>query len=149
MRDAPPAEEDYEPHPDAGEMYENIPAVAGDPAAIPGAKVHLPDGRHATVCEPAPGRRVALVDAESLPTHGIVKMLRQTDGRYLPVVTRYGKLVRLSDQLPRELGIEIHPRVLKRLVSSGLVRGSRPGPDTLLIDLGSLLDHPKRTQDPA
>jgi hypothetical protein len=130
-------------------IVECHPAVPGNPAATAGEKVRLAGGRAAAIAEPVPGKRVAVVEPEAIPKHGMIKMMRQQDGRYLPVLTSWSRMIQLSPQTPRELGMpDLHFRSLRRLVQCGLVRGVQPSPSVYLMDLKSFWDHLEATREP-
>lgn len=129
-------------------VFETVPVRAGDPAAQAGKRIRLENGKTATLCQFAPGKFEAVVETRDVPRFGICKMMRQQDGRYIPVVTHYSALVQVTPKTPEELGLRgMHWRALRRLVDSGLVRGMRPTPHVCLVDLASLVEHLEATRD--
>lgn len=129
-------------------VFESVPVHAGDPAGHPGRKVKLPSGREAVVCEPAPGKSLAVVPPEDVPRYGIVRMMRQPDGRYLPTLTYHSELIQLGPNTPEHLGLRgLHWRSLRRLVQSGIVSGCFPSPHVCLMNLASLVRHLEETRE--
>lgn len=104
----------------------------------------------ASVSEVAPGIFATTELApEEVPRFGIVRMLRQPDGRYIPVLTGYGQMMRMGDQFVRKCGIEgLSTRTLYRLIAAGFVRCRRPAPNVIFVDLVSLVEHLEKTEDP-
>jgi hypothetical protein len=97
----------------------------------------------------APGQESGVsVPRESVPRYGVVQLMRQTDGTYIPVLKTWSETVRLTCNLPHELGLDISYNTLTRLVIAGFISGQRIAPETTLIDLESLVAHMEACRDP-
>jgi hypothetical protein len=114
--------------------------------------VNLATGQEAKtrLIEVAPGQWTApAIEPDDVPRYGIVRMMRQTDGRYLPVLKHYGQYVRMSRDLPEQLGFRgLSSMTLYRLCSAGFVCSSKPGPGVILVDVLSLAEHIEAARDP-
>lgn len=81
--------------------------------------------------------------------YGLAWLMRQADGRYLPVLKGHSQHVKLTRDLPAQLGFkDLSYRGLLRLVTAGFVASSRITPDVIHIDLASLVAHILATRDP-
>jgi hypothetical protein len=97
----------------------------------------------------APGTGThTLIPRSSVPRYGVVRLLANQDGTFDTSLLTWGEMRRLTTDLPAKLGLDISYNTLKRLVFSGFVAGSRPAPNTILIDLGSLATHMEACADP-
>lgn len=114
--------------------------------------INLATGQEAKtrLIEAAPGQWTAeTVDPADVPRFGIVRMMRQPDGRYIPVLKHYGQYVRMSRELPESLGFRgLSSMTLYRLCAAGFVACSRPGPGVILVDILSLAEHIEAARDP-
>ena len=99
--------------------------------------------------EVAPGQWTAeSIDPADVPRYGIVRMMRQPDGRYIPVLKHYGQFQRCTRELPEELGFRgLTYQTLYRLIAAGFVASSRPAPGVVLIDILSLAEHLEAARD--
>jgi hypothetical protein len=89
------------------------------------------------------------VDAMDVPRYGLVWLMRQTDGSYLPVLKMHSLYVSMSHELPSQLGLKGFPaRSLYRLISAGFVASTCPTPANIMVDLGSLAQHIEAARDP-
>jgi len=105
---------------------------------------------HTQLVEIAPGTFAApTVHPADVPRFGLVKMMRQPDGTYLPMLKHHGQWRRCGEDLLKDAGLEALPlRTFYRLVNAGFVKQSRPTPMVILVDLGSLVDHLDAASDP-
>jgi hypothetical protein len=102
-----------------------------------------------TTVQLAPGQESRIpVPREAVPRYGMVQLMRQTDGTYLPVLKTWSETVRLTCSLPNDLGLDVSYNTLVRLVTAGFVQGTRIAPETTLIDLESLVAHMEACRDP-
>jgi hypothetical protein len=98
--------------------------------------------------EIAPGQETDVsVPRSAVPQYGFVKLMRQGDGSYLPVLKTWSETIRLRESTPTDLGLDISYMTLKRLIVAGFIRGRLIAPDTCLLDLASLYEHIERCQD--
>lgn len=106
------------------------------------------DSKHIVMtCEVSPGKKVPLrLPREVLSTYGLVKLSSRPDGSQFPLLKTWSRHVRLTDDLPERLGLDIDHSTLRVLCYSGLVKCSRPTPFTTLIDMHSLLEHMEATE---
>lgn len=86
---------------------------------------------------------------DEVPRFGIYKLVPDGRGGFRPVFDCTPQRVRLSRDLPRQLGLSITQATLKVLCAGGFVESSRPTPRVILIDLGSLCKHLEAAEDPA
>jgi hypothetical protein len=131
-------------------VFESAPVGLLDPnpGKYRGSRVKLPSGREAVVSEVSPGKFQAVIPPEDLPRYGIARMMRQPDGRYIPVLSHHSELIQLTPRTPEELGLRgVHWKGLRRLVISGLVSGSFPTPHVCLMSLASFVEHVEATRD--
>lgn len=100
--------------------------------------------------EVAPGVfEPATIDPADVPRYGLVWLMRQSDGSYLPVLKHHALYVSMSHDLPVQLGLKgLSPKGLYRLIAAGFVACSRTTPGTILVDLGSLAAHIESARDP-
>jgi hypothetical protein len=100
--------------------------------------------------EIAPGHYAApTVHPADVPRFGLVKLMRQTDGTYLPMLRHHGQWRRCGEDLLKDTGLEaMSYRTFYRLVNAGFVKQTRPAPNVILVDLGSLVDHIEAAGDP-
>lgn len=86
--------------------------------------------------------------AERVPTIGVVRLARDPKGRLIPMLRTWKPEVRLTKDLPAQLGIEIDYRTLCRLISAGFIRARRPAPRLTLVSIESLIEHLDLCRDP-
>jgi len=100
--------------------------------------------------EVAPGQYTATaVHPADIPRYGLVRMMRQGDGSYIPVMKQYAQHARMCRELCSRIGLDgISPNTLYRLIQAGFVESKRPSPNVILVDLGSLVEHVEATRDP-
>lgn len=100
--------------------------------------------------EVAPGRHVAdpEIPRDEVARYGFAKLMRQSDGSYIPVLQCWGETVRARESIWREMGIDVGSETIKRLIRAGFVRCRRIAPDTTLVDLQSLYEHLEAVRDP-
>lgn len=112
-----------------------------------GTKVRLV--KSGDIIEITPGEfRECKVARGALPRHGYISLMRLADGNYMQVLNSWGETVRLTEDLLRQLGIDISPDTLRRLMNGDFVRWTRPAPNTTLLDLASLHAHLEACRDP-
>lgn len=91
----------------------------------------------------------ASIDPADVTRYGLAWLMRDTDGRYTPVLKGHSQHVKLSRQLTEQLGFrELSYNGLRRLVHAGFIIGTRITPDVIHIDLASLLAHIEAARDP-
>ncbi len=114
--------------------------------------IRVTDGQPAAtrLAQLAPGCYVPrVIEPADVPRYGIFRLMRQTDGSYVPILKHWGQWRRLDESLWKDLGIaDLKKRTLYRLFNAGFIRHSRPSPNVILVDLGSLVDHLAATEDP-
>ncbi len=100
--------------------------------------------------EIAPGTFAATeISAADVPRYGLVRLMRQTDGSYLPVLKHHGQWRRCGEEMLRDCGLDAIPmRTFYRLVNAGFVRKSRPTPNGYMVDLSSLVEHIEAASQP-
>ena len=105
---------------------------------------------HTALVEVAPGQYAApSVHPSDVPRFGLVRLMRQPDGTYAPVLKHHGQWVRCGTEMLKNCGLEGLPlRTFYRLVNAGFVKQSRPTPNVILVDLASLVDHIHASGDP-
>jgi hypothetical protein len=105
---------------------------------------------HTALVEVAPGQYAAPgVHPSDVPRYGLVRLMRQPDGTYAPVLKHHGQWMRCGAELLKNCGLEALPlRTFYRLINAGFVKKSRPSPNVILVDLGSLVDHIEASSDP-
>lgn len=117
-------------------------------APVPGGQAsHAQPPELVTVlAEVAPGQMAEMqVPREAIDRYGLVKMMRLKDGTVRPIMRTWSSMMRITRDLPRQLGLDMSVHTLHVLVRSGLVRGSKPAPSTTLIDVDSLMRHIQQT----
>lgn len=114
--------------------------------------INLATGRPAEtrLVEIAPGQWAAGdIHPSDVPRYGLVRLMRQTDGSYIPVLKQHSQYVRMSHDLPEQLGLKgLSPKTLYRIIAAGFVASSRPAPAVILVDLLSLSEHVEAARDP-
>lgn len=100
--------------------------------------------------EVAPGQWTApAIDPADVPRFGIVRLMRQQDGSYLPILKHYSQYIKITEGLPEALGyIGLSYTTLYRLCHAGFIKSSKPSPLVILIDILSLADHVEAARDP-
>jgi hypothetical protein len=100
--------------------------------------------------EIAPGEWVPSgIHPDDVPRFGLVRMMRQPDGTYLPVLKTHTQYVRMHRGLPAALGFkDMSAQCLYRLMDGEFVQCSRPSPGVVMVDLGSLAGHIEAARDP-
>jgi tryptophanyl-tRNA synthetase len=103
-----------------------------------------------TLAETTPGQYEApSIHAGDVQHYGLVWLMRHADGTYTPVLKGHSQHVKLTRELPQQLGFkDLSYRGLLRLVTAGFVASSRITPDVIHIDLASLVEHMQATRDP-
>jgi hypothetical protein len=92
---------------------------------------------------------VGSIDPADVPRYGLVWMMRQPDGSYLPVLRTHSQLVAMSRELPGQLGLKgLSYRGLLRLIVAEFVGSCRATPGVIMVDLASLADHLDAARDP-
>lgn len=93
-------------------------------------------------CEIAPGQKIKTkVPRECLTSFGMVRLNQQPGGHRVPDLRTWQRLVRLTDDLPARLGLDIDSDTLRVLCYAGFVQASRPTPFVTLVDVQSIMDH--------
>lgn len=99
--------------------------------------------------EPAPGQTIeAALPREAVPRFGIVQLMRQSDGTYVPILKSWSNTVRLKLDTMNNLGLDVSYKTTRRLIIAGFVKGSLIAPETFLLDVESLYEHLQATRDP-
>ena len=100
--------------------------------------------------EIAPGKPIPALEIPrtAVPRYGMVRLSRQPDGSYIPVLLTWGQTVRLTGRLAHEMGFDADYNTLMRLYMAGFIKGHRMAPGVTLLDLQSIYDHLERTRDP-
>ncbi|HPA20935.1 MAG TPA: hypothetical protein PLU30_24515 [Verrucomicrobiae bacterium] len=83
---------------------------------------------------------------EAIPRYVFGYMAREVDGRYVPVVKHWSRLLRLSKKMVKGLGMGLTYDTLFRLVKTGFVKGHTVAPQTTLVDMLSLAEHLDNTR---
>lgn len=95
-----------------------------------------------------PGRR-ARVPAEALTgpqSYVICRLVRQSNGLLAPVPIEFGPQVRMTRAEHDRLGLPMSYMTLRKLILSGFVLGNVVTPDTVTVDLRSLVAHLEATR---
>lgn len=94
-----------------------------------------------------PGTWCATVPEGAVKRWALVEMIPQGDGSYRPdLVEDWSTWARLTRDLPQRLGVPgLSYTTLYRLVVGRWIEAVQPAPDTILISLGSLMAHLRRT----
>jgi len=101
------------------------------------------------IIEIAPGQTLPRVElAQHVPAFGIVRMRRETNGQLTPLLRTWEPEVRLTKDLPEQLGLELDYRTLSRLAASGSALLDKPAPRLTLISIPSLVAHMDECADP-
>jgi len=112
----------------------------------------LANGREAKteLVEIAPGQwAVGNIHPDDVPRVGLVRLMRQVDGTYLPVLKLHSQYVRMTRDLGENVGLHgLSWKSLYRLIGAGFVESSRPTPNVILVDLVSLAAHVEAARDP-
>ena len=96
----------------------------------------------------APGATAEDIPREEVPRYGFVKLMRQADGSYLPILQSHGHTVRLGETFCQDYGIDTHTKTIRRLIVAGFVSGHFISPHALLVDLSSFHEHMEACKDP-
>ncbi len=82
--------------------------------------------------------------------YGVVRMVRNADGSYTPLIKTYTRWLRLNAQTMIELNLHgaLSRDTIQRLINCGVIHTSMPSPQVTLIDVDSLLTHLENTRDP-
>ncbi len=91
--------------------------------------------------EIAPGKNFVTIPPENVPTIAIAKLVPQGDGTYKAIASIQRRYVRLTRDLPSNLGIGVDYNTLKRLIISGFVRGGKVSPSAYYVDIISVFEH--------
>ncbi len=98
-----------------------------------------------------PGQHVHLIGAPAnVARYGVVRMQRNPDGTYTPLVKTYSRWIKLSPTTLIELGLinALSKETIHRLIDCCIVIARYPSPGITLIDVDSLLAHIERSRDP-
>lgn len=118
----------------------------------PPTLINLSNGQPAAtpLVQIAPGQwAVGNIHPDDVHRYGLVRMMRQTDGRYIPVLKQYTQYIRVTRELPEQLGLKgLSPKTLYRIIAAGFVASSRPAPNVILVNLFSLAEHVENARDP-
>lgn len=100
--------------------------------------------------EVAPGQWAAAeIHPDDVPRVGIVRLMRQGDGSYVPILKLSSQYVRMSRELGETVGLHgLSWKSLYRLIGAGFVASSKPTPNVILVDLVSLAAHVESARDP-
>lgn len=98
--------------------------------------------------ELAPGQETEVpIPREAVPRYGMVQLMRQSDGTYIPILKTWSETIRLRESTPHDLGLDVSYMTLKRLIVAGFIKGRLIAPDTCLVDLASLYEHVENCSD--
>ncbi len=97
--------------------------------------------------EIAPGIFTGAIPQAEMPRYGMTKYVQTPTGPKQVLVTWSG-FEKINKHLPGKLGVKLSVRVLRALVYSGLVKGSRVTPFHTEIDLSDLARHRAESSKP-
>lgn len=111
--------------------------------------------RPARVVEVAPGTRILPPDLKRVPSVCVSELVWHnvtfrdgSQGRALVPVDRvHDRWMRLSE-IESRLHLGVSAEVMQKLCYGGFISYARPGPDNILVDIVSLLEHFEETSDP-
>ena len=95
--------------------------------------------------EAAPGKQVAPIP-EISPKFGIFKLIPIGGNEYRAQIETRTPWIRLTPSVPRELGLGIEYRTLKRLILAGFVLGQKVAPNCWQFSLQSYFEHLERAR---
>jgi hypothetical protein len=102
-----------------------------------------------TAIQVVPGKNIQPAPEDSkLPKVALVSWQKIGPGEYRPVVRIHERWVKLTCDLPEQLGMGIDYRTVMRLATAGFIASRRPTPNSLLLDLESWFTHLEATKDP-
>lgn len=95
-----------------------------------------------------PGRvlELEIPAGTQVPKYVVARIVKQPNNTYAMIPLQLNTHVRLTQKLPREMGIPCDRRIIYNLIRAGLVKGTMISPRNLMVDLGSLFDHIQRCQ---
>ena len=113
----------------------------------PPVMIRAERGRRVRV-EFMPGRvtEVPAITVAGIPKFVMCRLAKQPNGTYAMIPEGWDQMVRMTRKLHAELGLHCSYRTIYSLVKSGFVRGSLLSPQTIMVDLGSLAEHIRRTE---
>jgi len=89
----------------------------------------------------APGRACrARVPSDKVPRLVLARLVPKGGGEYQLVPVSFDPWVRLTERLPKDLGLDCDSRVLRRWAMCDFIKGRVLGPLITQIELGSLYD---------
>ena len=101
------------------------------------------------VIEVSPGKFTAdQVPRAEIARFGFITLMRLPDGNYMPVVKTWGQTLRLTEDLCRNLGLDVSYDTIRRLINGKFLRVRRVAPNSILLELESLYDHLEAVRDP-
>lgn len=101
------------------------------------------------IIEIAPGVTLSRPQlAAATPEFGVVRMRREANGQLTPMLRTWKAEVKLTKDLPEQLGVEIDYRTMLRLAAAGFISTRRPSPRLTLVNIASLIEHMDACQDP-
>lgn len=128
-----------------------MPTNTKNNTVIPHPENSLPMlGVSIDVADPQPGQIVNLTgQPANVARYGVVRMKRNPDGSYTPIVKTYTRWIKFSPAMMVELHLHnvLSKETIRRLIDCGVVDASHPSPGITLIDVDSLLSHIERTRD--
>jgi hypothetical protein len=95
-----------------------------------------------------------IVNLSNIPAdtsrYGVVRMVRNADGSYTPLIKTYTRWMRLNATTLIELNLHgaLSRDTIQRLIDCGIIKTSMPSPQVTLIDVDSLLTHLENTRTP-
>ena len=95
-----------------------------------------------------PGRvlELEIPEGAQIPKYVVARIVKQPNNTYAMIPLQLNTHVRLTQKLPREMGIPCDRRIIYNLIRAGLVKGTMISPRNLMVDLDSLFDHIQRCQ---
>lgn len=82
------------------------------------------------------------------PEYVLCRMVQMREGEFRLEPVTVDMWVKMKENFCRSLGIELSDATLKRLGRAGFVQMSFPGPQAILVNVQSLLEHLKNTASP-
>jgi hypothetical protein len=106
----------------------------------------MPSGRTIRAVELSPGQFRA-IDPIPCESYGIVKLVPDGQGRFIPQIVSWGPQVELMPATLSRLGLgSVSVRLIRRLAHAGFIRVTEMSPRKHLLDLQSLVDFLTATQ---
>ena len=108
----------------------------------------ITDSAACPIIEVAPGVFRPSPPGAALPHYGIVRLRRLANGHLEMVPKTFRGYVRGGASLRNHCGIDICRNTIVRLWRNGFIRATQPSPQTILVDVDSLLQHLRDCSEP-